>query len=415
MRVLAARAPTTTHLRHAAQWLLYALPVLFVTGPAPADVALILIALMFLAHSAIERDWRWLKTPWVACALVAWLYLIGAGLTVEEPATSLRRAVPFIRFIVFGAALQHWVLSEERPRRIFLIALASVVAFVTLDSLLQYAIGADIFGHPYENNRLTGPFGRPVPGVFLASVSLPLVAAGLSWAMEAHVRLRLPITVALVTILTITIALSGERMALFTFGLGLGVLLVFLPASRKPLLAAGLAALLLVSAASALNPPLATRLIGHTVADLDDFWNQRYGELFARSITVWQERPVLGFGLDHFRTACANHDFEPHGPVEDRCYTHPHQIYLEWLVGAGGVGFVLFLAIIGLWIRELAHPFRSGPVTPAAIGACAAVLILLWPLRSSMSFFVTWPALLFWLVIGLALAICRPRPLSPPS
>jgi hypothetical protein len=38
----------------------------------------------------------------------------------------------------------------------------------------------------------------------------------------------------------------------------------------------------------------------------------------------------------------------------------------------------------------------------------AALLVFLWPLRSSMSFFSNWNAILFWLMLGLALAICAP-------
>ena len=39
----------------------------------------------------------------------------------------------------------------------------------------------------------------------------------------------------------------------------------------------------------------------------------------------------------------------------------------------------------------------------------AALLVFLWPLRSSMSFFSNWNAILFWLMLGLALALCAPH------
>jgi O-antigen ligase len=97
--------------------------------------------------------------------------------------------------------------------------------------------------------------------------------------------------------------------------------------------------------------------------------------------------------------------------VEERCYTHPHQIYVEWLVETGAIGFVGFLANIVLSSRNLISSLRRIDALeyPLAVGASAALIVFLWPLRSSMSFFSNWNAILFWLMLGLTLALCAPR------
>ena len=127
---------------------------------------------------------------------------------------------------------------------------------------------------------------------------------------------------------------------------------------RLPLLLAGGVALVLVAGTVAQSPDLTKRLIGHTAYDLDDFWAKRYGELFRRSVTIWQTEPVTGVGLKNFRRICVNDHYKPWGPVEDRCYTHPHHIYLEWLVESGAVGFAGFLALLVLWGRDLVSGLR---------------------------------------------------------
>ena len=159
------------------------------------------------------------------------------------------------------------------------------------------------------------------------------------------------------------------------------------------------------------SPDLTKRLIGHTAYDLDDFWAKRYGELFRRSVTIWRTEPVTGVGLKNFRRICVNDHYKAWGPVEDRCYTHPHQVYLEWLVETGAIGFLGFLALVGLWGRDIILGLRRiDPLDyPIAVGACAALIVFLWPLRSSMSFFSNWNAILFWLMLGLALARSAPR------
>jgi O-antigen ligase len=410
----------TARLHDAAAILLYAFPALFVLGRGAADGALILIALLFLARSALDRDWRWLRTPWVVAALGAWGYLVLRGLMPDAGEGALARAVLWLRFIAFAAALQHWVLTEAGVRRRFLMALGPVAALVVIDCLWQFATGTSLFGTPYERRRLTGPFGSTVPGTFLANTGLILLGAALGLALGRGGGWRWAAAASLAGLLALTIGLTGERMALLTFLLGLLVMLVLLPGARRPLAIAGLVALVALGSVVAGSSEMATRLIGHTSADLEDFWSKRYGEKVVRSITLWREEPLLGIGIRRFRTACANDHFQPLGPVEDRCYTHPHNIYLEWLVETGALGLGAFLVLVGLWAAEAVRGHRRG-VDPALVaGALAALVVFLWPLRSGMSFFGNWHAILFWLVLGVSLAVFRAReptvaPPAPPS
>jgi O-antigen ligase len=392
--------------------LVVAIPALFLIGRAPADIALSLIAILLLVRSALGRDWSWLRTPWVAVGLAIWLYLVLVSALAADPAAAYSRALPFGRFVLFGAALQQWLLVERGTRRTLLIVLGAVVAFVVLDTLVQFATGADLFGRTYEARRLTGPFADTVPGTFLAKTAFPVLGFVFAIIAGWPRPWRFALTVGLIALLAMTVAVTGERFALVMLGLGLLLFLLLLRELRLPLLVAGLAALVLIAGTVAQSPDLTKRLIGHTAYDLDDFWAKRYGELFRRSVTIWQSAPVVGVGLRNFRDICANDHYKAWGPVEDRCYTHPHQIYLEWLVEAGGVGFLGFLVLLVLWGRDLIPGLRKVEPSdyPIAVGALAALLVFLWPLRSSMSFFSNWNAILFWLMLGLALALCAPRP-----
>jgi len=231
----------------------------------------------------------------------------------------------------------------------------------------------------------------------------------------------------LIMLLAVTVAVTGERIALLSLGLGLLVFVLLLRDLRLPLLLAGFAAFLLVAGTVASSPDLRARLIGHTAYDLEDFWGKRYGELFLRSLRIWQDDPLIGIGLKNFRLECANDHFLARGPVEDRCYTHPHHIYLEWLVETGALGFAGFLVLVTLWAHNIISGLRRiDPADyPIAVGALAALIVFLWPLRASMSFFSNWNATLFWLMLGLTLALTaaqgrRPVPnrdqaVTPPS
>jgi O-Antigen ligase len=407
---LASRPSGAAWLDRGGRLLIVALPVLFLVGRAPADVAMSLIGLFLLARSALRRDWAWLRTPWVVAGLAVWVYLILASALAEDVAGAYSRALPFGRFVLFGAALQHWLLVERGPRQAMLIALGAVIAFVLLDSLLQFATGQDILGQTYEAERLTGPFADTVPGTFIVKTCFPVLGLALALAAAWRRRWRNSLAIGLVVVLALAVTVTGERIALVMLGIGLLPFFLLLRELRLPLLLAGLAALVLVAGTVVLSPDLTQRMVGQTTHDLEDFWGRRYGELFLRSVKIWRTEPVTGIGLRNFRHECANQHFKALGPVEDRCYTHPHQIYLEWLVETGAIGFLGFIALLALWGRDLISGLRTVEARdyPIAVGALAGLLVFLWPLRSSMSFFSNWNAILFWLMLGLALALCAP-------
>jgi O-antigen ligase len=401
-------------LERLGQWLLLALPLVFVLGRSPADVLISLLALLFLLRSATTGGWRWLKTPWVLAGLGFWLYLLGQSAFAVEPGDAYGRALPFCRFVLFAAALQHWLLAEERQRWRFLISLALAVGFVALDCLYQYATGADLFGNVPEGKfRLSGPFENDVAGTFMAKTGLPLIGALIVLALARGRRAWLWGGL-LAAALAAVVLLTGERTAFATFGMGLLVMALAIRAIRLPWLLIGMLGLGLVTAAITGNGELKERFVGHTSADLQDFWSGRYGIIFVKAWEVFEEEPAFGVGLKNFRQTCETPNFAHKGPVESWCFTHPHNPYMELLAETGAIGLLAFLALMALAGRDIAGGWRRDRADHALlVGASAALLLFLFPFMVSKSIFSNWNAILFWTALGLALAIARPRPSGP--
>jgi O-antigen ligase len=401
-----------TWLDQAGRLLLLILPVTFLLGRAPSDIALSLIACLFLLRSALTGEWAWLRTPWVIVALVIWAYLLAITPFGLNAANSFERAAPFGRFVLFAAALQHWLLTDRIMQRRLLMIVGAVVGFVAIDTLVQFWLGRDLVGNePWAPFRLNGPFDRNVPGTFLTKTSLPLVGLCFAWALLRG-RPSILLAMAVAVVLCMTIALTGERMALLTFGLGLLLFLIALPRLRWAMAAVGLLCVTLLSGTIATNAAIGERLIDHTIKDVDNFFADRYGIIVIKGLSVWQSSPWIGVGLKNFRLDCSTGTYKPRGPVEEWCFMHPHNTYMEWLVETGAIGLAGFLLLIVLWGREtLAGLQPRAPDFPLKIGAVIALVMFLWPFMSGMSFFTNWNAVLFWLMLGIALALCAPRPL----
>ena len=363
-----AEAGWITALDRLARGLLVALPILFIVGRAPAEIAFSLIAVLFLARSGLGLGWGWLKTPWVVVALVFWCYLLMASALAISPADSYGRALPFVRFVLFAAALQHWLLTDSGTLRTFLQTLAAAVAFVVIDCLYQYAMGVDLLGKTAEGDfRLSGPFNNDVAGTFLAKVSLPLLGWWFVWA--AHRRhLSWSVGGLLALTIGIVILLTGERTALVSYAMGAGFLVLAVRSVRRPLLLIGLLGMIGVGTLIANQGELRERFIGHTTADFQDFWNNRYGIIFVHAIDAWKQAPVTGVGLKNFRLTCETGNFRHRGEIATWCFNHPHTPYLELLSETGVVGLSLFLVLIALIVKEIVACWR--PARPRFSPGC---------------------------------------------
>jgi O-antigen ligase len=402
----------TRRLEIFARWLTVLLPVLLLGGHAAADAGLSLLAALFLIQSAAAKDWSWTRQGWVRALLLLWLYMNLRSPFTPYPGDAFHHSLPFIRYILFAVALSHWTLAHLPTRKRFLRVLGTIVLGLAADGLFQRLVRHDllwqpIFIQPDGNLRLTGPFHlRPILGILLAWLSFPVALSALMERpgfIASGKRLALGLAGAL--LILAAIALSGERMALILTLAGWGLAVLLLPVNRNMILGGGLLLVLLIGLIAFISPMTFDRQIVSTLYTLSHWQESPYGILFASDVRLLDQHPVLGIGPNQFRTACPL--LYP-GATEYQmglaCNVHPHNIYLEWLIETGIIGFTLFLAFIALALRRCAPAWPRLRYHPVFAGALIAVALRLWPLAPATSFFSPWGAPPFWLMLGLMLA-----------
>lgn len=400
-------------LQQVCRWLMVAMPVLLVLGPAPADIAATVIALAFLWNSYRRRDWSWSRTSWIRAAFGLWLFLLAASPFAYDAGQAYEGVLPWPRLILFAAAIQFWLLDDIWLQRLIRIS-AVVLSLVAFDALWQYWTGADLLGNPpWSPDRLNGPFGRPKVGIFLAKFYFPTILGLLAMerlpSNESRSAHRFAIAAVLLGIvLAITVFLSGERMAFIMIALGLCFGGLLLRGTFQKILIALLAAGLIVTAsAAAFKHELVGRQIDSTVATLEHFKDSPYGQIWRNSLHLATQRPWTGIGLRNFKLACDDPVMALPESYLERCATHSHNIYIEWLTETGVLGLTGFIVVIVLWGGEALRGLRSGSLRTALAGPVIAVTLMLWPIATTGSFFTNWNAVLFWLVLGWALGVAR--------
>jgi O-antigen ligase len=373
---------------------------LVISAQEPVMVA---VAVLFLAHSWREKDWSWLRSPWLVPLVALWAYASARTILLHPTATGALTALQWIHFAVYAAALAVWILPDAETRNRLLWALAATIAFFSLDCLLQFAIGYDVIGRPKSPDRLTSVFGKPGVGAEISWLFMPAVA-GL-WQRK-HTLLA----AALGALALAAVLLTGDRMALL---IALAAVVLFLlvagRASRALLLALPVFVVVLAGVLY-ISPGIYERQVASTEATLSKAGDSVYGLIFKTALNVAHDHPIFGVGVHNYQTYCVDEKYGPLlvGPDNfKRCQGHPHNIYLQWLVETGGVGLMLYAAFAATTLITL---LRAAPAQRGNFlyGALAITLALrLWPVETMTSFYSTWSSAPFFLVLGWAMSYLK--------
>lgn len=113
--------------------------------------------------------------------------------------------------------------------------------------------------------------------------------------------------------------------------------------------------------------PLFSRVAGTSFTDIQ---NQPRIKIWGMAIEAAKERPVLGWGPDTFIVPFAKY-YNPTLYGNEPWFDRTHNVFLEWLVDAGVLGFLAFLSIHAAALYTLFRLWRTKVITDAVALAFA--------------------------------------------
>lgn len=390
---------------------LFLMPTVFLFSRAAADIAMFVIGLLFLYKSYSSKNWQWTRTLWVRLAAILTIYI---SLVVPFFSTNflpaLLNGLAFYRWPLFAAAMVFWILSSEEKLRVFEKGVLAVLAFIFIDTFIQYFSGADLLGHTASGTRLTGPFTKLVPGTFSARV-LFIGACFIFLFPKGSIRLRLTMLLSYLALAQVFMFITGERGAFLVTGLSSLILVMFLlfklKTERLQLIGLGLVLILAAISFAISQPKMVERTINSSIEYIVNWKNSPSGShVILPTIKIWQDNNVLfGVGVKNYPELCLRNDYDyldKEFGVARNC-AHPHAIYLQWAVEAGVIGLILFVLLVGAWIRAF-FQYSNENTRIVSIFALCAFLTTFWPIMGSMSFFNNYVGAVIWLSLSWSLA-----------
>lgn len=390
------------------KWLPILMPFLLVFSRTLADITVVFVGLIFIFISYKQKDWFWLKKPWVKFNLLFFLYLILINSPLSaNPINSFLHGLFYIRWPLFACALAYWFFKDKNRQVTFIYALCAVCAFVIVDSVWQYFSGTDVFGYAkLPENRLSGPFKAPVPGITILRVFfIALFALLLSrYFKSITASFWMLITVLFTGVLFMM--MTGERMAFMLFLLASACIIAGFSIEqniKKMPILAGISVIVISAAALILLSPATAERSVYSIADkVGHFWQSDYGLVFKAAIEVWKDNPIFGNGLHTYRQACDQMGLLERWGIH--C-SHPHNLYLLIAAETGLVGLMLFIvAVAHIYIAALKQLFVHKKWTVFALSFSILTVCFL-PFIGGISLFNNGVAALVWLGVGWTLSL----------
>tara|TARA_B100002051_G_C16726061_1_gene635403 strand:- start:1312 stop:2397 length:1086 start_codon:yes stop_codon:yes gene_type:complete len=331
--------------------------------------------------------------------------------------------------------------------RIIFSLTSIIILFVIVDTIFQYHNPSklDLFGYrsTLDNaNRLTGPFGNDeaIPGSFLIKVGfITLIFFNSYFFYKLKKKIYISSILSMNVVFLYVILITGERMAFMMSILAFSLLFLILNRQKINLIFSAIISIFVIFVVIEKNPYIKSRYeimgkflfsksyIAYDVAKVKDehiekknpinFFNNQWGAHYLTSLEILKDKPLFGAGIKGFRMDCKKKEYENIRSLSfyKRCSSHPHNIYFEFLSETGLVGsfFILtFLFIIIIknyklitFLKKKKLNYEDQIILSIYIAALVVLISILWPIRSSGSFFSNFNGSMIWINIYWILLI----------
>ena len=381
------------------------LPISLLIGTGVSEFCVVVVSLFCLGKVIIEKKWELFRNKIFFLLFILWIYLIiNFLISGNYQLTNFSlRGLSFIKYILF---IFFFILFTKNEINKILYAWSIILAIVLIDIYFEFFVGHNLIGlKSYDPTRIASFLGNELKiAHFLLGFSFLCLGFFLQSFSKDSRKIKL---LALLILLLILIGsfVTGERSN-FIKTLFCSLLILFFIDKKfiKYKIIFGVSAITLIIAGLTLSPKLYERFNGQIFNNIEkkgiieSVKETQHGAHYYTAIEIFKKNIFFGIGSKNFRIECAKKDYYNPNYLrsEERCSTHPHQIYLELLSEHGIVGTLIILCVIFYILIGNIKIFlvKRNYIHLASI---AFILSTFLPIIPSGSFFASFNATIFWL------------------
>ena len=430
-------------------WLIILLPIFLITGPFLSDLALSIVGILFLINSFKNRLIKFYNNIYFKLFVIFYIVLITSSLLSDNILNSLKTSFFYFRFGIFS--LSFWYLIENNSKILKFLFYSILICFVVLiiDGYAQYILGENLFGTKlYNKYRVSSFFGDElILGSYLSRF-FPILFGLFVFFDQQKKNKKLLFLISTVFILVDgLIFLSGERLALFFMNLSAIFIILMINNYKIYRLWTYVLSLILIVTLLILFPHSKERFLDQTIYDMTRtcsesvknekkknggdiqskcfndgkkfyIFSKPHNDMYRSGFAIFLDNKFFGVGPRQFRNKCKyytvlgwNYITKKNDAVSEySCSSHPHNTYIELLSETGIFGFLfvisLFITIFYYSTKHFVYKFMKHKnvfFNDFEICLISALIISIWPLSPSGSFFNNWMSIVYFFPIGMLL------------
>ena len=389
------------------------LPISLISGPLISDFLISLVVILFVCYCFLNNEFKYFKNSFFFIFAFFYVWCLISAIISDYKLISSLKSFVYFRFFIFSLAV--WFLFDQKKKIINYLLYSIFICFLILviDGYIQYFTGESITGHKIkEGVRLSSFFGDElILGSYLSRF-LPIIIA-LFFLSQYSRKKNLNIILLIFVIFTsVIIFLSGERAA-FLFVILTFFYLIFMPNKFSKYLVFLLTILIIIISVFSINNKIISKRMFQTTLEqagitkgLDSF-SSIYKGHYLIAWDLFKKNKFFGVGPKNFNNSCENNLIYQKKPFV--CTTHPHNTYMQLLSETGFVGFLtifylfLFLCFISIKHIYLKITKQLQYFNFPTICILASMLISLWPLIPTGSFFNNYINIIYFFPVGIFL------------
>ena len=445
------------------QFLFYAFPLSFILGNLILTINLLLFVIISLFLIKKQRMiFRFKNEYWLLIIFFTYFALSttvqwqGPGLLEQKiqhfPDHPIFKSFLLIRFPILIFIIDTLFYNKILNLKKLFLSSFVCTSFVSLDVVLQYITGSDLFGFKTVLRYNAGPFGDElIAGGYLKNLSFFSFFYIFDYIKNKNINVSLLIFI--VVIHLSAILMSGNRMPMILFVFGCLLIILLVKNIRIIMLISLLIFTIIFSILVKVDTKIynsyslffntinvfkqfqITKLVTNIekkeevkgIKNIERIQKEQprrsfllrwsgHNRTFNTAIEMWKEQPLFGFGFKSFRFKCwkmLEKDNEERKitkePQRINCANHPHNYYLELLSEAGIIGTSLLIAFFIVLLKYSFNYLKKYNIEKNSkviflIPVATVMFLEIWPLKSSGSFFTSWNATFFWLSAAILMS-----------
>ena len=335
------------------------------------------------------------------------------------------KSILLIRFLLLYFVIELLIKNNKLNLVNFFIISLVCTVFVSVDVIIQYVFGKDIFGYTRWDGMIGGPFEHEaIAGTYIQKFSLFSVFGCMFLFKNKNLNKKILFLVIL--LLLIGAFLASNRMSTIILIGSFVLLFLFYKKTRLPIFASFMAFILIASLVINFDSVVKKKYqhlykrfvvekntnneseilnseknVKKEVVDLTSSYHYR---IYMTVLESWKHSPIIGHGHKSFRTKCqiiANKE------NKYSCSTHPHNYHLQVLHDFGILGFLLisafiFLIFLKAFKKLRQKTFRDSNFKLFFFPIIIALMFEVWPIKSTGDLFTSWNGAIVWLIVALS-------------